>query len=390
LRRLIFLVYALIFSSELLQASIVPLLPTFAHEFAISKPETGTLLAATPIAMVIVSVPIGFFADRIGARVFTVGAGAVITASALVQGFASSYWMLLGGRIGFGVAFGAIWTAGPTLIATAAARGRTAAMGGTVVAGGAAHLVGPALAGNLAEHVGRAVPFILVAALTAVVVAFLAFSPRLEAAGAGYPALLSTLRAVRAEPQVVGAIVTIALLGLVTTTVPLLVSLQLAENGLSAGAIGTVFSLGACVWIVASTLAAKTGERVMRMSVAGGGILLLGSVLLLPAASAATAVLVAFVLLRALFHAPLSALSYPLGAAGARLAGIGGGAVIGLMNLAWAISASIAPVAGGAIAEAKGEPTAYACMSASCVVVAFWIYAGRRRAEAEAEAEVPA
>lgn len=386
MRRQILLVYALIFSSELLQSAIVPLLPTFAADFGISKTETGALLAATPIAMVVVSVPIGFFADRLGARVFTVGAGALIAVSALVQGFAASYWMLLAGRFGFGLAFGAIWTAGPALISAAAPRGRTAALGGTVVAGGAAHLVGPAFAGNLAEFVGLAVPFIVVAGLTGVVVGFLALSPSPEAAVSGYPTLLSTLRAARGERQILGAIATIAVLGMVTTTVPLLVSLQLAENGLSASAIGTIFSLGACVWIVASTLAAKTGDRVLRTSMAGGGILLLGSVLLLPAASAATAVLVVFVLLRALFHAPLSALSYPLGEAGARIAGIGGGAVIGLMNLAWAASASISPVAGGALADSAGESATYAVMSACCVAVALWIYASRRREAAEVPA----
>jgi MFS family permease len=80
-RRLIFLVYALIFTSEALQAAIIPLLPTFAREFAISKAETGALLAATPIAMIVVSVPIGFFADRMGARLFTVDAGVVIAVS---------------------------------------------------------------------------------------------------------------------------------------------------------------------------------------------------------------------------------------------------------------------------------------------------------------------
>jgi predicted MFS family arabinose efflux permease len=381
-RRLIFLVYALIFTSEVLQAAIIPLLPTFAREFAISKAETGALLAATPIAMIVVSVPIGFFADRMGARLFTVGAGVVIAVSALVQGFAGSYWMLLAGRVGFGVAFGAMWTAGPTLVSTAAARSRATAIGGTVVAGGAAHLVGPAFAGNLSDVAGVAAPFVGIAGLTAGIVVLLALSRPPEPADFARPPLGSTLRAARGERHIVSAIAMIALLGMLTTTVPLLVSLQLADNGLSAGAIGTIFSLGAAVWIVASTIAARTGERALRLSLTGAGVLLLGSVLLLPVASAATAVLVAFVLLRALFHAPLSTLSYPLGEAGARLAGIGGGAVIGLMNLAWALSASVAPVVGGALAESAGEPTAYTLMSVCCLGVAAWIYAARRREEA--------
>jgi MFS family permease len=354
-RRQILLVYALNFFERAFAVGDRPTAPNLCSRL-FSKTETGALLAATPIAMVVVSVPIGFFADRLGARVFTVGAGALIAVSALVQGFAASYWMLLAGRFGFGLAFGAIWTAGPTLISAAAPRGRTAALGGRSSPAEPPISSAPAFAGNLAEFVGLAVPFIVVArVLRASCSAFLALSPSPEAAVSGYPTLLSTLRASRGERQVLGASATIAVLGMVTTTVPLLVSLQLAENGLSASSIGTIFSLGACVWIVTSALAAKTGDRVLRTSMAGGGILLLGSVLLLPAASAATAVLVVFVLLRALFHAPLSALSFPLGEAGARIAGIGGGAVIGLMNLAWAASASISPVAGGALADSAGE-----------------------------------
>ena len=56
------------------------------------------------------------------------------------------------------------------------------------------------------------------------------------------------------------------------------------------------------------------------------------------------------------------------------------------MNLAWAISASISPVAGGALADSAGEPATYAVMSACCVAVAFWIYASRRREAAEVPA----
>jgi hypothetical protein len=57
------------------------------------------------------------------------------------------------------------------------------------------------------------------------------------------------------------------------------------------------------------------------------------------------------------------------------------------MNLAWAISASIAPVAGGALADSAGEPATYAVMSACCVAAAFWVYAGRRRQVAEVPAQ---
>ena len=385
MRRLVLLVYALIFASELLQSAVIPLLPTFAAEFDLSKVEAGALLGATPVAMLVVSVPIGLLADRVGARFLTVGAGALLTVAALVQGFADSYWSLLAGRVGFGVAFGMVWTAGPTLISTATTRGRATALGGTVVAGGLAHLVGPAFAGNLAEAVGVSAPFTVIAGLAAALTALLmlrASPKRPEQEG---PTLVATLRAIRGQRHVLSAIALIALLGGSSSTIALLVPLQLGENGLSAGRIGAIFSAASLVWIVASTVAARTGERVVGLRVAGAGALLLGGSLVLPVLSAATAVLVIFLLLRSLFHAPLSALSYPLGEVGARLAGIGGGAVIGLMNVAWATSAFIAPLAGGALAQSAGEQFTYALISACCVAVAVIVYTASRRAAREGE-----
>ena len=77
MRRLVLLVYALVFVTELSQAAIVPLLPTYGRELSLSEVETGAILAATTFATVLVAVPIGLTADRLGSHRLTIVAALV-------------------------------------------------------------------------------------------------------------------------------------------------------------------------------------------------------------------------------------------------------------------------------------------------------------------------
>src|SRR5919201_2297819 len=104
--------YALVFLTEVVWMAIVPVLPTYAEKLSLSKVETGTVLAAAGVATLVVSLPIGLLADRIGTRTLTVGSAALVAASTLGQGLAVDFWSLLVTRAAFGIALGTIWTAG--------------------------------------------------------------------------------------------------------------------------------------------------------------------------------------------------------------------------------------------------------------------------------------
>ncbi len=116
MRRLVLLVYAILFVNEVQQASIIPLLPELKAGFDLSKVETGAILSTTTFATVIVGVPVGLLADRVGARILTIGAGCLLVVSALVQAFADGFWTFLAGRGLLGLAYGTVWTAGLALI----------------------------------------------------------------------------------------------------------------------------------------------------------------------------------------------------------------------------------------------------------------------------------
>jgi predicted MFS family arabinose efflux permease len=378
-RRLVLLVYALVFVTELSQAAIVPLLPAFGRELSLSEVETGAILAATTFATVLVSIPVGVAADRVGAHRLTIAAAVVVAAATLVQAFATSFGMLVAGRALFGVAFATVWTAGLSLIAGAASGRRAGAIGGTIAVGGAAHFVGPLAAGFLAEHVSLATPFLAVAGLAGLTAAALATTRAPAVVPPARDSLRAAFGAVRRYHELKTALVVMALLGVVAGVVPLLVPLLLDANGLTAGEIGAVFSAGAAIWILASGAAARNANRTVRALVAGIGVVVLGAVLVLPVLTVATAGIAAFVLLRAAAQAPLSAISYPLADAAARVSGIGTGTVIGLTNLVWAAAASASPVLGGALAHGIGARPTFALVAATAAVGGLWILAGARR-----------
>ncbi len=379
MRRLVFLVYALVFVTELCQAAIVPLLPTFGRELSLSEVETGAILAATTFATVLVSVPIGLASDRLGPHRLTVASAVIVGAACVVQAFASSFWVLLAGRALYGVAFATVWTAGLSLIAGASTGRRAGAIGGTIAVGGAAHFVGPLGSGFLAEHVSLAAPFLAIAVLAAVTAGLLAAARPPTVAAAPRDHLRAALAATRRHHELKTAFVVMALLGVVAGIVPLLVPLLLDENGLSAGQIGAVFSAGAAVWILASGAAARNASRTVRAMAAGIGVVALGAVLVLPALTVATAGIAAFVLLRAATQAPLSTISYPLADGAARVSGIGTATVIGIANLVWGASAAVSPVVGGVLADRIGARPTFALVALAASLGGLWILAATRR-----------
>src|SRR6476659_7332652 len=164
--------YALIFASVVADVAVVPLLPTLTREHGLSPLETALLLSTTTFAMVVVTLPLGRLADRIGARPLIACAGAFVVLGSLVLALAGSLPALLAGRTLIGIANGIVWTAG---VMIAGAPGRPAgATGRAIAAGGAGLLVGPVLSGLLADRVGTWAPFAAGAALALPVTVFFA------------------------------------------------------------------------------------------------------------------------------------------------------------------------------------------------------------------------
>ena len=122
-------IYALVLVASMAQSAVVPLLPRYAATYDLSSAQTGTLLAATGVTMLLLAAPAGMAGDRVGARRLTLAGGVLVTVSALGQALADSYPALLGWRIVFGAAFAVVWTAAPAWLAQTAPGGGEARVG---------------------------------------------------------------------------------------------------------------------------------------------------------------------------------------------------------------------------------------------------------------------
>jgi MFS family permease len=383
-RPVVLLLFASLFVGEAMWNAIVPLVPAFAHRFSLSPLEAGLLLASGSVAILIVSAPAGIAADRFGSRRVTLAAMALLVVAQAGQGLAGSFWELLAARTLFGVGFGVVWTAGVAWIGETTGERETEAVSYTVTTAGLGAVAGPAFAGAVVQRLGLAAPFLIAAAMSAVLTAGLA----LEGSGSGRPSVherpsaRAALATAGREPAVMISLVLMGLGGLIGGVVNLLAPLQLHENGVATSTIGLVFAASAVLFIAASAIVARTGERAARPGIGAAAAATAAAVLVVAIVSTSTPALVAFLLARGAVSAVIFTITFPLGVVGGRAVGAGVGTVAALLNIVWAASALVAPVVAGALAQTVGQSAAYALMAAVSLAVAGWIAAVRPRAPA--------
>ena len=106
MRRTLLALYALILVGEVAWQQLVPLAPDLKEALGLDATRTGILLAATPLAIVAVSLPAGLATDRLGAPWLTVASTSLCGAACVAQGLLSdSYLALIVCRIVFGLGF---------------------------------------------------------------------------------------------------------------------------------------------------------------------------------------------------------------------------------------------------------------------------------------------
>lgn len=383
MRRTVLPLYALFLLETLVWIAMVPLAPTFADEFGLSGVETGMILAAASLAALVVALPLGVLADRLGARAVTIASACLFTLATFSQGLAADFWSLLAARAGFGVAFGALWGAGASWLSNSLSDERRAgALAAATTVAGIGFTVGPVLAGSVADRFDTGTPFVVLGFVAASVTVALLAVPPATSDHAEDRGLREVLCVVRRDELVLAGIAIIVLIGLVGGGVNLLVPLQLSENGRSAAEIGLLFSVASAVYTVVSAIVARLGARSATLRVGGSAALLTGLTIVLVLASSSTLAAVAFVLLRAPPWSTMDTIIYPLAAAGAHRSGLGRGSVMGLVMLGWAAASTAGPLVAGLVADAAGDRAAYATLLAACAVVGGWLLYTASRAPA--------
>ena len=374
-KKLLWSIYALFLVCGVAQAAIVPLLPRLSSDYGLSPSETGLLLALPGLATLAVSVPAGVLADRIGARRCTVIAGAVLAVACVAQA-APSLPALLAGRALFGVAYGVVWTTGVAWLAEVDAEHGGSRIGPSVTCASVGMMLGPAVGGVLAGAGATGLPFLLIAAVSALVMVPLtlggagaraswtgdagtegddeatALARALDAAeaselaravrctevaelaravgyteaaelassvGYGEPVpyggrrrRLAELAAALRRPGVVAAAGALVVSGAVSSVSQLLISGGLHRDGLSSGRIGFAFSLAAVTYIVVSLSVVRLGKRVQTLRFNALVTAAMAVVLVPGLLSGSATVLIATLMAASMPRAAVSTISYTL------------------------------------------------------------------------------
>jgi MFS family permease len=353
-------VHALVMLASLAQYALFPLLPQIEQTMGISSLGLAILVAVPTVLMIGAAIPVGRLCDRWGGRRVTVAGAGLLACSCCLQA-TSSIWPFTAGRVLFGLALTAIWTAGPAWL-HASRPGSTARVGTVVTSAAAGTIAGPALAGLVADRLGLGWPFVLVGAASGILALGVAWarggrnrrrSPRAIPPRCSAATLLG-------DPASAAAMSAMAAVGVASGAIQLLVPLQLGREGQPASAIGGVMCAAGVVYVVFSGMVTRTGEAIVTPQAVAFGCILMG-LLTLPAAwrpdsgSMVLAALLLFTVPRAL----LNTVGYRL-ASQSTVATAGNiGVVIGSLNLVWSIAMSVGPIGAGWLDDQLGARAAF-------------------------------
>ncbi|MET0836448.1 MAG: MFS transporter [Thermoleophilaceae bacterium] len=363
MRRLFWLVAAVVLVDTMFFAAVAPLLPQYADDFGLSKTGAGVLSAAYPAGTFAGAVPAGWLAARWGVKPTLLLGLALLGLSSLAFAFADSVVLLDAARFVQGLGGACMWAAGMAWLVSASPPERRGEMIGSALAAAIVGvLLGPVL-GGAATVLGPEAVFSGVSLLAAGLAAWAWTLPGVAPGeGAGLRGLGTALR----YRPVLAGFWLFTLPALFAGVIEVLAPLRLDDLGASGAAIGAVFLITAGVEAVVSPLAGRLSDRKGRFAPIRAG--LIGAVVmavLLPLPGTvvlmALAVMLAFASLGG-FWAPAMALLSDA----SEESGLDQALAFSISNLAWAIGHVVGAGAGGAIAEASSDAVPYAALGVVC------------------------
>ena len=365
------------------ESSIVPLIPAIRDELGLSPVQTGLIWTTTTLAMLVAAVPVGYAANRFGSRWPLLACAALMPLALVAQALAVGLPGLLAARLLFGLSFGILWVIGP---ARAAAGDRGA--GGTgplIAAAGIGWLIGPVVAGGLADvtswRIASAVLAVVILPIVPLVYRYAA--PRVAGEHVGRLHLRAAFALLRRNRTIAGAALVSALLGVVGGASNVLIPLALDAEGLSAGQIGLAFGVTSAVWIASSIAVGRLRKSLVTLRGIGVVVAVLASIWLLPALRPTALAFVLFLVVSTSCRATVNALNYAVGVRAAL--GNTAPVVVGVLNLAWAVMALVSPLLAGLAEGSSSVRIAFAATGLVAAAVALVLLAPGRAIEAHAQ-----
>ena len=364
MRRVLVVTGSIVFLDAMLFGAIIPLLPSFADTYELTKLEAGALLGAYGAGALVGGIPGGVLVGRVGPKNGLLLGRGVLAVASLAFALAESPLALGASRFVQGLSSATTWAAALAWVAVATPRDRRGQALGTVF--GVAVLgfvVGP-MFGGVADLVGIRWSFVGIALVATALALVLAPLPAAAPEQGRRGAIGRALR----DRIFVGGLWLNTLPALFFGVLDVLVPLLLDDAGYGTLAIAAVFVTAGLVEVVVNPVVGRVSDRRGRLLPVR--VSLTASIVVACAIAFATEPLVVAVLVVAAsisfggFYTPGMALV----ADRADRAGLSQGIGFGVTNSAWAAGALVGPAVGGALAEAFGDPVPYLLCGALCAL----------------------
>ncbi len=333
----------------------VPVLPDLSQRLGASATTIGLLFASFGVTLLGLSIPIGAMSDRVGRKAPIVGGLTALAAATVLFAFARGLPLLFAARLVQGAADAITWVVGFALIADLYGSDERGRVTGIVMSGASlAFMLGPTAGGWLYEIGGMALPFLAVAALSAVVAAGFAW---LKVPASRTAREIVPLAAVLRTPAVGAcAAVVVGVSATVSMLEPVL-ALHLGTFGVGPARVGLVFGAGAVATTILNPVFGRAADRWGARRLMTAGLLATAAAMVALGQTWSYESAIVLFLLTAASAALIitPSLSY-MGEATSRAGFASFGVAYGVYNMAWGAGLLGGPAAGGFLYEHIGFP----------------------------------